>query len=239
MLLATPQLEGFVANTAAPRDRLVLLPPTLDPRRAAPLGPAERAAERTRLGLGAHEFAWLWVGLQPRTKGLDRALTGLAATPGARLLVCGPDPAGAAAAESRRLADRLGVAGRVTWLGFLRAAATPAAMAAADVLVHPARADVTGMVILEAMANGVPVITTAVCGFGEHVLAAGAGVVLPEPFRADDLAAAAVAAPPKLAGWSAAARAYTANDALFSGLGVAADVILSAPYCPAAAASAG
>ena len=99
MLLATAQLEGFVANAGAPCERLVLLPPTLDPRRAAPLGSAERAAERARLGLAEGEIAWLWVGLQPRTKGLDRALKALAATPDARLLVCGPDPAGAAAAD--------------------------------------------------------------------------------------------------------------------------------------------
>jgi UDP-glucose:(heptosyl)LPS alpha-1,3-glucosyltransferase len=77
------------------------------------------------------------------------------------------------------------------------------------------------------MANGVPVITTAVCGFGEHVSKAGAGVVLAEPFRQAALTQALQAATPEaLARWSAAARAYAGDPALFSGLERAADIIL-------------
>jgi UDP-glucose:(heptosyl)LPS alpha-1,3-glucosyltransferase len=166
------------------------------------------------------------VGLQPRTKGLDRVLAALAANPGACLLVCGVRAETKSAAEMRRLARRLGVAGRVSWLGYLNDGEMRAAMAAADVLVHPSRADVAGMVILEAMVGGVPVITTEVCGYAEHVLRADAGIVLAEPFDPAALAAAvASATSERLALWSANARAYTQDETLFSGIARAADLI--------------
>lgn len=227
LLLASAQLEGFVANAGAPRERLTLLAPTVDRGRVAAGAAPDRAGARAELGLPPKATVWLWIGLQPNTKGLDRALQALAAFPDARLLVCGFDPASRAAAEARRLAERLGVWPRVVLLGFLDSAGLARAMAAADILVHPARADVTGGVILEAMANGVPVITTAVCGFGEHVVAADAGVVLAEPFRVEALTAALRAATPDvLARWSAAARRYASDPTLYSGLEHAADLIL-------------
>ncbi len=227
LLLASAQLEGFVANTGAPRDRLTLLAPTVDRGRVAGGAAPDRAAARAELGLPRQATVWLWIGLQPNTKGLDRALRALAAFPDARLLVCGFDPTSRAAGEAERLAERLGVWPQVVLLGFLGGVGFARAMAAADILVHPARADVTGGVILEAMANGVPVITTAVCGFGEHVVAADAGVVLTEPFRVEALTAALRGASPDvLARWSAAARRYASNPALYSGLEHAADLIL-------------
>jgi len=188
---------------------------------------------RAALGLAPRERVWLWLGLQAHTKGLDRALAALAAVPDARLLVCGLDPAGRGGAAMGRLAERLGVSPRVRWLGFVDDAALGRAMAAADLLVHPSRADVTGTVILESMANGLPVVTTAVCGYGEHVTAAGAGVVLPEPFAAEALAAAlAGATPVRLADWSQRALAYAGRDELYAGLERAADLILAAGRDP-------
>jgi UDP-glucose:(heptosyl)LPS alpha-1,3-glucosyltransferase len=55
-------------------------------------------------------------------------------------------------------------------------------MQGADLLVHPARRELAGHVLLEAMASGLPVLTTDVCGYGMHVERAGAGVVLTSPF---------------------------------------------------------
>lgn len=229
LMLSSAQRAAFLANHAVAPERLALLPPTVDARRARRTpDPAARAAARTALDLPGDAPAWLWIGLQPKTKGLDRALAALAAIPAARLIVSGLDANGAAGVAMARLAGRLGVAGRVRWLGFASEAQLGQAMAAADLLVHPSRADVTGTVILEAMANGLPVVTTAVCGYGEHVVKAGAGAVLAEPFRAAALAEALRAATPQtLAGWSAAARAYASDPALYSGLDVAADLILA------------
>jgi len=55
-------------------------------------------------------------------------------------------------------------------------------MAAADLLVHPARTETTGTVILEAVVNGLPVVASGICGYAEHVARADAGAVLSEPF---------------------------------------------------------
>jgi UDP-glucose:(heptosyl)LPS alpha-1,3-glucosyltransferase len=228
LTLSSGQRAGFLANHAVSPERLALLPPTVDARRAGPAPDlAAKAAARAALELAGDAPVWLWIGLQPKTKGLDRALAALAAIPAARLIVSGLDPKGATGAATARLAGRLGVAGRVRWLGFASEAQLSEAMAAADLLLHPSRADVTGTVILEAMANGLPVVTTAVCGYGEHVVEAGAGVVLAEPFRAAALAEALQSASPEtLAHWSAAASAYASDPALYSGLDVAADIIL-------------
>ncbi|HVN01940.1 MAG TPA: glycosyltransferase family 4 protein [Caulobacteraceae bacterium] len=234
LMLSTAQLEAFARHHPAARPRLRLLPPTVDRKRAAAGVMAEAKTQaRAALGLAPRERVWLWLGLQAHTKGLDRALAALAAVPDARLLVCGLDPAGRGGAAMGRLAERLGVSPRVRWLGFVDDAALGRAMAAADLLVHPSRADVTGTVILESMANGLPVVTTAVCGYGEHVTAAGAGVVLPEPFAAEALAAAlAGATPVRLADWSQRALAYAGRDELYAGLERAADLILAAGRDP-------
>jgi UDP-glucose:(heptosyl)LPS alpha-1,3-glucosyltransferase len=229
MMLSSAQLDGFAANHPGARRRLTLLPPTLDRLRADPATatPEAKAAARRELALGEGPV-WLWMGLQPRTKGLDRVLRALPVAWDARLLVCGLDPASRAGADALKLARRLGVEDRVSWLGFVGDAALGEAMAATDLLVHPSRADVTGTVILEAMASGVPVVTTAVCGYGEHVVNAGAGVVLAEPFQVADFDRAVAQTPETLARWSAGALAYADRDDLYSGLGRAADLILEA-----------
>lgn len=228
LMLSSAQLETFAANHPAARGRLCLLPPTVDRLRAKPTvaGQDDKASARASLALGPGRI-WLWMGLQPHTKGLDRVLQALAAAQGVGLLVCGLDPASRGGAQALRQTQRLGVADRIRWLGFVSDAALAEAMAAADLLVHPSRADVTGTVILEAMANGLPVVTTAVCGYGEHVIAADAGVVLSEPFEAAALQRAVSAMDASLAAWSANALAYASRDELYSGLERAAELILA------------
>jgi UDP-glucose:(heptosyl)LPS alpha-1,3-glucosyltransferase len=219
LCLSTAQLEGVAANDGTERKRLVRLPPTLDPPIAteADITPGAKAAARAALGVPADGPLWLWVGLQPNTKGLDRALAALALSPNARLLVCG---LGAEAVNGAKPP-------RVSWLGLQPAEGVRQAMIAADLLVHPARADVTGGVILEAMAQGLPVVVTDVCGFAEHVRAANAGVVLPAPLGPTDLSRAlAGITPAQLAAWSANALTYARQPGLFSGLAHAVDLIV-------------
>jgi UDP-glucose:(heptosyl)LPS alpha-1,3-glucosyltransferase len=229
LMLSSAQLASFAANHPTARSRLRLLPPTVDRLRAGPAAatPEAKAAARARLALGAGPV-WLWLGLQAKTKGLDRVLQALPAAQDARLLVCGLAPASRGGVDALRLARRLGVEDRVRWLGFVSDAALAEAMAAADLLAHPSRADVTGTVILEALASGLPVVTTAVCGYGEHVANADAGAVLAEPFQPVELGRALIqATPAQLAIWSANALAYAARDELYSGLERAADLILA------------
>ena len=130
-----------------------------------------------------------------------------------------------------RRADELGVSSRIRWLGYVQSEDVPAHFAAADVLAHPARVDVTGAVILEALINGLPVVATDCCGFAPHVERSGAGVLLASPFDAKDLVAAlAKVCGPQNAAFSANGIAYGKSPELYSGLSVACDLIEAATW---------
>jgi UDP-glucose:(heptosyl)LPS alpha-1,3-glucosyltransferase len=60
-------------------------------------------------------------------------------------------------------------------------------MLAADLLLHPSVQESAGMVILEAIVSGLPVLATASCGYAFHLEQAAAGLVCPEPFRQETL----------------------------------------------------
>lgn len=232
LLLARPQAAAYRAAWGTEPERITVLPPTGAPARRQPGLRRDGTRERMRaaLGLGQgsdDEMVWLAVAVQPAIKGLDRTVAALAARPEARLLVAGLAARDKAARGTVRLAAKLGVTDRIRWLGHRED--VPAVMAAADVLVHPARLDTTGTVILEAVINGLPAVASGVCGYAEHVALAEAGLVLPEPFAEADLAAALATAadPGRRAVWSANGAAYGETPELYAGLQSATDAILA------------
>jgi glycosyltransferase involved in cell wall biosynthesis len=75
------------------------------------------------------------------------------------------------AAATCRAAQRAGVADRVRFTGPRAGAQLEAAFGSADVLVHPARVEGYGIVVIEALARALPVITTTVGGL-PHALGA-------------------------------------------------------------------
>jgi len=216
LLLSEPARLEYRAWYATPAERLYRMPPTLDPRhRAGPLETERRAAIRESLGAAPGETLLLMVGSAFHTKGVDRSLRALAALPAerrsrTRLLVAGRGkPTG-----YRRLARRLGIADRVLFAGGRDD--VPELLRAADLLLHPARQENTGNVLLEALAAGLPVVTTANCGYAHHVRAAGAGRVLETPFDQGTLnEALRELAAVDLADLSVAARRYGEDDALY------------------------
>jgi UDP-glucose:(heptosyl)LPS alpha-1,3-glucosyltransferase len=210
-------------------ERFTVLPPGVNPKRRQPelrFG-GERDLARSSLQVGGTKCVWLWIGAQPHTKGLDRVIAALPSTPETMLLAVGVEPDSDGARTALAQAQRLGVANRIRFLGYRED--IPVLMAAADVLVHPARYDTTGQVVLEAVVNGLPVVVTSVCGFAEHVRTAEAGIVLPEPFAQSEFAAALarVTDPISSASFSRNGARYGADPRLTSGLEVAADVIES------------
>jgi UDP-glucose:(heptosyl)LPS alpha-1,3-glucosyltransferase len=60
-------------------------------------------------------------------------------------------------------------------------------MIGADVFAHPARSELAGIVLIEAMTAGLPVLVTDVCGYAPRVAEADAGIVLPSPYRQADM----------------------------------------------------
>jgi len=96
-------------------------------------------------------------------KGIDRLITAFARIarqrPDLRLVVCGGGPA-ALVEKLRAQASSLGVASRVTWAGQLSGELRLAAFSAAELFVLPSHSENFGIALLEAMAAGLPCLST-------------------------------------------------------------------------------
>ncbi len=139
---------------------------------------ARRQALRRRCGIGPDEVVAAFVGMNYRLKGLEpllHAVRHLPAEQSFRLLVAGSPRT----ERYQKLARRLGVAERVCFLGYC--AQTRNCYFAADFLVHPTFYDPCSLVVLEALACGLPVITTRCNGASELISPPQEGYVVDDP----------------------------------------------------------
>jgi len=182
LLISPLQKSAFQHYYQTEDERFVLLPPGIDRNRLAGQdSKIFRHSIRNEWGLSESDLCLLMVGSGFKTKGLDRAIRGLAALPEdvkvrTHLFIAGQDKASA----FEQQAERLGVRDRVHFLGGRDD--VPALLQAADLLVHPAYHENTGTVLLEAMAAGLAVLTVDVCGYAHYVKEGRAGMVLDSPF---------------------------------------------------------
>lgn len=126
------------------------------PHGSPALTPTDRSAARNRFGLNPSHWVVGFVGRLDPCKDLDfafQAAAGGSLGDRGRLLIVGHGPDRLRLEE---LSRRLGIADRVIWAG--EQSDTSAAYAAMDVMVLPSLYESFGLVILEAMAAGVPVI---------------------------------------------------------------------------------
>ncbi|MCC6419111.1 MAG: glycosyltransferase family 4 protein [Gemmataceae bacterium] len=145
--------------------------------------PRRRLEWRQRWGLGAEETVGLFAAMNYRLKGLDPLLhavrclcvNGLSPNPAFRLLVVGNPDSG----KYQQLARRLGVERHVRFAGHCPEMRN--AYFAADFLVHPTFYDPCSLVVLEALACGLPVITTRANGASELLSPLQEGYVLDDP----------------------------------------------------------
>jgi glycosyltransferase involved in cell wall biosynthesis len=117
-------------------------------------------------------------------KGVGNVITALAAVPGTELHVAGGPDAGGLDAEPevkrlRALAAELGVGDRVVFRGRVGRDAMPALLRSADAVVSVPWYEPFGIVPLEAMACGVPVVASAVGGQIDSVVDGVTGVHVP------------------------------------------------------------
>ena len=124
----------------------------------------------------------LMVGSGFKTKGVDRSIRSVAALPDkirqkTVLLIVGRDNK----KPFLKLSRRLRVSDRVFFMGVRDDAHN--FFISSDLLLHPARVETAGKVLLEAMACGLPVLVTDVCGYSSHVKNANAGELLYSPFN--------------------------------------------------------
>jgi len=216
LLLSAREREIYQRWYHTPDERFHVLPPNIPLDAFAGIDPAQaREAVRAEFGLPASAIVVLMVGSAFVRKGLDRAIRAVAALPPALrtdtwLLAVGEDRPNPMVA----LAKRLGVEDRLIVTS--GRSDVPRLMWGSDLLVHAARSELAGLVLIEAMTAGLPVLVTDVCGYAEHVAAAGAGLVLPSPFdqrQMDQALARMLASPQERARWGEAGRRYTAEIA--------------------------
>ncbi len=145
-----------------------------------------RCEERDRWGVKPETSVGLFIATNYRLKGLAPLIRALPHVPrdrDFRLIVIGSPKTKPYAT----LSHQLGVADRVNFLGFRKD--PKEAYFAADFLVHPTFYDPCSLVALEALACGLPVVTTRFNGAAE-LLDASNGVVVSDPHNARELASA-------------------------------------------------
>jgi UDP-glucose:(heptosyl)LPS alpha-1,3-glucosyltransferase len=123
----------------------------------------------------------LFVGYLP--KGAAVAIRAVARTPGVHLLLV----SNADTSADRAVAQAEGVADRVTFVPYTRS--IERYFAAADIFVFPTFWDTFGMVISEAMASGLPVITSRSAGAAELITHGHDGWLTDDPWDVDAVAA--------------------------------------------------
>lgn len=167
-------------------DRMVVIYNGVDIECFHPGNRRHREEIRRRYGLRPEDLVLLFVSHNFRLKGLRYLIQTLALIKRKRenvkLLVVGRDRA----EPYRRLAKRVGCADDVLFAGGVRD--LERYYASADILVHPTFYDPCSLVVLEALASGLPVITTISNGAGGIVTAGQEGFVLDDPRDAEVLA---------------------------------------------------
>jgi UDP-glucose:(heptosyl)LPS alpha-1,3-glucosyltransferase len=147
--------------------------------------PRCRLEARRQWGLRPEETVALFAGMNYRLKGLEPLLKSVRLLPRQarfRLLVAGSPET----KKFERLAYRLEVTDRVRFIGYC--ADMRSAYFAADFFVHPTFYDPCSHVIPEAMACGLPVITTRYNGATELMNAPREGFVIDDPHDHERLA---------------------------------------------------
>ncbi len=144
-------------------DKLAVLYNGVDCTRFHPDVKAHRATIRTRFAIPSDTRLFVFVGSGFYRKGLAHALRAVATLPASSgLLVVGQDKQ---ERRYKRLADTLGITSRVWFAG--RQADPRPFYGAADAFILPALYDPSPNVVLEAMACGLPVITSTTSGTSE------------------------------------------------------------------------
>jgi D-inositol-3-phosphate glycosyltransferase len=180
------EADAIVASTPGERDWLVdlyaahperihVVPPGVDHSTFSPIeNPAGRDAAKRALGLDGKKVL-LFVGRLQPLKAADTAISALGhlvewgrlQAGEARLIVVG-GPSGAGgqleAAKLRDLAQKLGIAGAVTFIEAQPQSRLPGFYQAADVCLVPSYTESFGLVALEAQACGTPVVASAIGG---------------------------------------------------------------------------
>ncbi len=175
--------ESELIRMGVPRRNIAVVPGGVDVERFRRRGPAVPRGARPRI---------VHVGRLGPDGGACTAIQALDGVPGGEVVIAGGPASGVLDDDPhftrlRDLAEEAGVLDRVTFLGRIPHNAMPKLMRSADVVVSLPHSVPTGMVALEAMACGVPVIASAVGAHLDSVVDGVTGFLI-QPRRPADLA---------------------------------------------------
>ncbi len=185
--------QHFHTYYGIPADQVHVIRSAINPERFQEQDrPRRRQQWRRRWGLGPRATVGLMAAMNYRLKGLEPLLYAVQRllaraefrrqTPEFRLLVAGNPHTG----PWERLAQRLGIREHVAFIGHCPDMSN--AYFAADFLVHPTFYDPCSLVVLEALACALPVITTRANGASELLHPLQEGFVIDDPHDHDHLA---------------------------------------------------
>ena len=197
LIANTEDIAGYLVNNGWAPEKVQYLPNFVGSKRAVPV-------DRQTFFTPQNATLILAMGRLHENKGFDLLLRAVARVPNAYLWLAGEGPL---RKELENQAEVLGIKPRTRFLGWRD---DPEALfAAADIFVRPSRHEPLGNVVIEAWAQGVPVVAADSMGPGtlithgengvlfpiddERMLAASIKHLVEEPDRAEYLAAQASA----------------------------------------------
>ena len=183
ILAQTAEVRSDIARCYANVGHIDVLPlgyneTMFDPERRQ----ARRELARGEHGFGPDDRVLLFVANELERKGFDVLMSAAALVPEAKILGAGR------VTPSRQVVERAGVQDRFTWVG--HDGDIGALHAAADALVLPTRYEPWGLVIIEALGSGLPVVTSRLAGAAQAVRDGWTGKLLSDPENPQELARA-------------------------------------------------
>ncbi|OSZ55634.1 glycosyl transferase [Streptomyces pharetrae CZA14] len=165
-----------LARMGVRTDKVSVVPCGVDTELFTPQGPAAPH--------GPHRYRLLQLGRLVPRKGAAVSIAALALLPDTELVVAGGPPAhrlddDPEVRRLREIARRAGLADRVRFTGGVPSRQVPTLLRGSDVVLCPADYEPFGIVPLEAMACGVPVVASAVGGQLDTVADPGTGRLVP------------------------------------------------------------
>ncbi|MFC1548658.1 glycosyltransferase family 4 protein [Candidatus Omnitrophota bacterium] len=177
VVAVSKKIKGELVNIGVPEEKISVIVNGVDLSEFYP-GPADRA----KLGLPEGVPLAVFAGdIQIPRKNLETVLYALVRVPELNLAVIGH-------VKKQRYPDlvaQLGLERRVHFLGYRRDIAN--IMRAADIFVFPSRYEAFGLVLLEALASGLPIVTASSTG-GAEIITDKCGIIVHDPDDVEALA---------------------------------------------------
>jgi UDP-glucose:(heptosyl)LPS alpha-1,3-glucosyltransferase len=177
LLLNPLHQQDFITHYQTPKKNFILLAPGINQDRQRPLDQLTlRQVLRKKYNIHDDEKIILMVGSGFKVKGVDRALLAFKNL-----------------SSYFKAKTHLWIVGKgepspqehVTFWGPRNDIIN--FYAAADFLLHPSYQETAGMVLLESLVAGLPVVVTQNCGYAIYIQKAHAGIVISEPFEQEKL----------------------------------------------------